>query len=830
MSDQIHNFRKLRRLKFVEAKTSIGFGSNFITKIIKFLFYFSMVLLIMLALASVTGISSFNSGLFAIFLSLTLALFIVLNFNTGFLDSLKKNQTFKKGQTDINYIFSFELIVILSELFKRDASLNTVIKKIVNTKRSRFVIDKIGFRPEHLEKVINNFPSNVNFDDLWEVIVAEAINTAIEQTSSNVSSADVLYGILKQSNEYKQISLELELEDSDVKNIIFWANRHFNEIENQPNLIERLKRGSAGIGQDWSSGYTLAINNYGMDLTQKGISGSYSIEGRWDVVQKIESALTNDAKRSCLLVGPTGVGKTTIGFGLAKKLFWGLSEPEINYHRVVKLDAQSIASSSTNKSEIQKILTNILNDAVRAGNVILFIDEIQSLFASNDTLGSINASEVIQPYLENANIRIVGTITERDYETYIRPKGAIAGNFEVIKVEPTNEEQTMKILCDMAIYVQNKKNKYLTYASLKEIYRISSTLNEGKELPAKAIDLLLEISSSREITEKHITKEAVLSHIQKVKGIPVSNLDQQSKSVLLGLEEKIKSRLIGQGEAVTAVVSALKRVLTQERKNQKPIGSFLFLGPTGVGKTELAKSLAWAYFGSEKTMIRMDMNQYKDIDAINRFVGKKITEKNELEGGDFVKQIRQQPHSVILLDEIEKANKEVLDLFLQILDEGYLTDGLGQRVSLANNIIIGTSNAGALEIKRLINQGVTNPKDQILNKIQEDGTFKPEFLNRFDGIIVFSPLRPEEILNVASLMINKTIKSYLRKGYKIRLQNELIIKLAEDGYQPDLGARPMQRMIQDKLEAYIADRILDNTFQKGGEYEIRLGDIYGAIQ
>jgi ATP-dependent Clp protease ATP-binding subunit ClpB len=351
----------------------------------------------------------------------------------------------------------------------------------------------------------------------------------------------------------------------------------------------------------------------------------------------------------------------------------------------------------------------------------------------------------------------------------------------------------------------------------------------GKEMPAKAIDMMLEIISSKE-TSKHITKEETLAFIQKNTNIPVADLGQESRQKLINLEAKIKTRLIGQEEAVSAVTNSLKRALTQERKDTKPIGSFLFLGPTGVGKTELAKSLAWAYFDNEDTMVRMDMSQFKDVGSIRNFIGHKVSGKTELEGGEFVKKIRQNPYSVVLLDEIEKADKEILDLFLQVLDEGYLNDGAGEKVSLANNIIIATSNAGALEIKDAINKKVENYQVEIIDQIQKKGIFKPEFLNRFDGIILFKPLQQSEIEKVAELSIIKVLGSYQKKGYKIKIDHTLVGALAKEGYQPDLGARPLQRVIQNRLENFIAEKILNESYQKGGEYEIKIEDIYGVSQ
>lgn len=751
--------------------------------------------------------------------------FVVLNFITGYLEGLAQKQLYLTSANDVNGLLSFDVLRCAQALTAAEPDVYAFIRKVVKTKRVQFVIEKMNLSNEQFEALLKSLPQQVSQTHLLGYIIEEALGSASSEPGQSITSADIFYGVLKMCKNYQQTCLALELDDSDIQNIIFWANRYFGYRETVITLADKLKTAAAGIGSDWSAGYTLTLNKYGTDITRESLAGGFSVEGREDILESIEAALVNESKQSCLLIGPTGVGKTTIAYALANKLFWGKSTAtELNYKRVVRLNAQAVAAASNDMAYVQNILTGILNDAVTAGNVILFIDEIQSLFAVNDSLGSINAAEIIQPYLENSNIRIIGTITEGDYESYIRPRPAIAGNFESIKIEPADSATTIKIMCDIAIYKTAKYRRQISFGAIKEIYRLSERFDSGKEMPARAIDMLLEIVSAKNIGS-NIDKAAVQGYFQTSTKIPVAELNEESKTNLMQLQEKIASRLIGQTEAVEAVVGALKRALTQERKSAKPIGSFLFFGPTGVGKTELAKSLAWAYFGDEEAMIRMDMSQYKETGSIRNFIGYKIPGKTELDGGEFVKKVRQKPHSVILLDEIEKADHEVLDLFLQALDEGYLNDGAGQKVTLTNTIIIATSNAGALEIKDAVSKGEKDFKDRVLDSIQNSGIFRPEFLNRFDGIILFKPLTEEEILKVATLSINKVIASYAAKGYQFAISDELVRQLAKEGYQPELGARPMQRVIQDKLENFVADRILDNTYQKGGSYTINLTDL-----
>ena len=807
--------------KILEARIFWIFNNPHLKKALKSLMYLVLLFSVIIFVAESANYLEKDLNVFYFFV-IFIVLFILYNFSSGYLKDLEKKQMLHKKE--LGDILSFETILCVRFLVQKSPKTNLFIEGLLKSSRVLFLTERLGIDKKTAIESLSFIKNN----DLGQVL-SLAINNSTLGLDKNpyeaLNSAEMFYGLISISPNYQKLCLELELEEADIKNVVYWTNRQFRNLEHIPTTHEKLQSAQAGIGQDWGSGYTLSLNRFGQDLANKGISGGYSIEGREDVVKKIEDVLLNEGKRCCLLLGPAGVGKTTIGSGLAAKLFWGLSDPALNYKRVFKLDAQALSSFSKDRSTIQMALTSLLNDAIRAGNIILFIDEVQSLFVDNGELGRINAAEVIQPYLENSRIRIIGTITNADYESYIRPKAAIAGSFELINVEPTEEGPTLKILCDLAVYYEKKYRKKISYAGIKEIFRVVSLIAGGKEMPAKAIDILLKIISSKEMPEK-IEKEDVLTYLQKNTKIPVASLDSESKEYLLGLEDKIKSRLIGQEEAVLAVVNSLKRALTQERSSKKPIGSFLFLGPTGVGKTELAKSISWAHFGNEDSMVRMDMSQYKSLDSVGNFIGKRVPGRSELEGGEFVKKIRQNPYSVVLLDEIEKANKEILDLFLQALDEGYINDGAGERISLLSNIIIATSNAGALDIKEAVNSGKLDYEGEIIEKIQKEGIFKPELLNRFDGIIMFKPLTETEILKIVLLTLEKTLNSFKKKGFNVSVEDRLIAVLAKEGYQPDMGARPLKRVIQNRIENHLADMILKNTLLKGDSYTLKVEEIY----
>ncbi|MEK7447775.1 MAG: ATP-dependent Clp protease ATP-binding subunit [Patescibacteria group bacterium] len=723
-------------------------------------------------------------------------------------------------------ICDFETVKILALVNLESPDILDFYGKLLGTRRVSFIASEMGMNDEFNQRMVSGLPKDKN---LLPQIFAYALENAINEKSRFITTADVFYGFIKCSATLEQALMSVEINEDDLFNIVFWANNLFEKVLYPKTLLEKMHSKNAGLAEGWTSGYTLFLDRFSTDVTNPSYFGSFSAQGREQILTHMENTLSKEAKNNCILVGDTGSGKTSLVYGFAEKIYWGDTLPELSHKRIVALDTSVLLSGVQDVSEVHERLLGVLNDAVRAGNVILFIDNIHDLFAGGgDKVGTVDASEIIAPYLQNSSLRIIGISDNAHYQTYIVPHTQIAGNMERIEVPPTDENQTIRILEDLSLYFSSKFGIRITYNALKEVYKLAERFVGDKGFPARAVDMLENVctsakNSDTKILDRHVTDKLAESTLN----VPIQEAEGSERETLLNLEEKLHSRVIGQEEAVKAVSQALQRARTQVTDTKRPIGTFLFMGPTGVGKTELSKALAWAYFGNEENMVRMDMNEFQEASAVDRFIGRQTPGSEVLEGGDFVKKVREKPFSVVLLDELEKAHPDILNLFLQILDEGYFTDGMGNKVSFQNSIIIATSNAGANLIREGVTSGKTseNLKTELLNYLQSQGIYKPEFLNRFDGAIVFKPLTKEELLKIAGLMFENTCAGLKQKGYVIQIEQPALEKLVEWGYQPEFGARPMRRVFQDRLESMLAKKILEGTVQKGAPFMVKLSDI-----
>lgn len=830
----------MAQLNFTKNRKNITAAklSSLDNKVIKMMLEAFSVLGLISIILLVAGIFVLDLPLLAelflkIFRPIGLVSFVLLIFiKNYFRETQDKNRIPENAVTiDVFSVCELETIKILDTINLENPDIMDLYSKMLSTRRVGFIANEMGMDQKFNETLFSGLAKGQN---LLPQIFSYAVESATKEGTMFVTTADLFYGFLRCSTTLEQALMHLEINSDDLFNIVFWSNNFFNKVLYPKRLFEKMNSKSAGLAEGWASGYTLYLDRFSVDITNPRYFGSFSALGREKILNHLENTLSKESRNNCILVGEAGAGKTSIVYGFAEKIYWGETLPELSHKRIVALDASGLLSGIREPGEAHERLLGVLNDAVKAGNVILFIDNIHDLFAGGDEkVGTIDASEIIAPYLASSALRIIGISDNAHYQTYIVPHTQIAGNMEKIEVPPTDENQTIRILEDLSLYFSSKFGITITYNALKEVYKLAERFVAEKGFPARAVDMLENVcNSARNNKAKVLDRHVVDQLAEQTLNVPIQEAEGDEKEKLLKLEEKLHSRVIGQEEAVKAVSQALQRARTQVTNTKRPIGTFLFLGPTGVGKTELSKALAWAYFGSEDSMVRMDMNEFQDAGSSDRFIGKQVTGSEKLEGGDFVKKVRERPFSVILLDELEKAHPDILNLFLQILDEGYFTDGMGNKVSFQNSIIIATSNAGANLIREGVSKGVKSEdlRTQLLNFLQSEGIYKPEFLNRFDGTIVFKPLTKEELLKIAGLMFEATCAGLKQKGYIIQIEEPALNKLVEWGYQPEFGARPMRRIFQDKLESMLAKKILEGTVQKGTPYLVRAGDFEDSGQ
>ena len=475
--------------------------------------------------------------------------------------------------------------------------------------------------------------------------------------------------------------------------------------------------------------------------------------------------------------------------------------------------------------QILERLKIILSEAVNAGNVILVIDEIHNYLGSEKGPAAVNITPVILPYLSSPNFQIIGITNYEAYHKYIETNPAAKNLFVKVEVNEPTAEQTIYILEDMLPGLERRYGVTVSYRVLRDVVRLTEQYIQDVPFPGKAIDILTEVLSyANSRGEKFVPIEYVNSIVSERVEVPVGTIKEDEREKLLTLEDKIHQRVVDQEEAVKLISEAMRRARAGLKGGKRPIGSFLFLGPTGVGKTETSKALAEVYFGSKDRMIRFDMTEYQEADSLNRMIG--FAEKGE--PGLFTKAITENPFSLVLLDEIEKTHPNILNLFLQVFDEGWLTDAFGRKVSFTNAIIIGTSNAGAELIRENVKAGkpLDSFREELTDYLLKKGIFKPEFLNRFDAVVVFKPLTHEHLIKIAILMMNDLSKRlYEGTGIRLVVNPDLVDKIVELGYEPEFGARPMRRVIQDEIESRVAKRMLEQNLKRGDFVEIKASEI-----
>jgi len=575
-----------------------------------------------------------------------------------------------------------------------------------------------------------------------------------------------------------------------------------------------------GLGRDWANGYTPKLNQFGSNISLS--IEKYGSHFGWLTTSQGVQAIKNAFSQGTTtvgLIGEPGVGKTSYVYALAQLLLQETNDRNLAHRQVVVLSPSAILSSAKHPGELEEIVMSLLIETSQAGHIILFLDDAQLFFKGGP--GSFDMTQILLPVLRSRAVQLVMAMSPHDYQQLKINSPSFANLITPVMLSEPPEPDVMRILEDNALAFESRNKVLIPYEALRETYRLSGRYMQDSAFPGKAIQLL-ENSLSYSEHGNVITAVSVQNAIEQSRGVRVSSAAPAEADSLLHLEDKIHERMINQSYAVKVVASALRRARAGVANPRRPIGSFLFLGPTGVGKTELAKAVAATYFNAESSIIRLDMSEYQQADDVRRLLSNGAEESRSL-----IMAVRQQPFAVVLLDEIEKAHPNILNLLLQLLDEGQLTDVSGKPVSFKDCVIIATSNAGAQSIRERVARGeeLESFQQEFTDELINSGQFKPELLNRFDEIVLFRPLNEQELAQVVVLMMGDINRTLSNQNIAVELTPAAVAQVVSTGYDARLGARPMRRALQRAVEDGIANRILRGETRPGDHVVLDVADL-----
>jgi len=630
--------------------------------------------------------------------------------------------------------------------------------------------------------------------------------TIADSLDGKVTAGVFILAMVRQLPSRETILGHLRLTDDDLLKGVEWYHHLADLIEHR----QRHTKQPGGIGRDWSFGWIPQLSRFGTNISQSGTMARDGV--RTETLTQLTSGLSGNGG-TIGLVGRDGVGKTELVYELASKLIRPTDSvpKDLWYQQVFMLDASRLLSATGNqKGGLEQLVTVLLNEAFAAKNIIICLDNAELFF--EDGVGSVDLTPLLLPIIEAGRLRMILTMDEQRFLQISKRTPALTSAMNRIFVPPTDEVQTLKVLEDHLPIIEHNRKVTIMYQALKEAYRLSQRYVYDVAMPGQAITLLTQAAEYAE--NGLVTARSVSMAIEKMTGVKTATADDSDeRERLLNLETIIHQRMIGQERAVSVVSDALRRARSGVGNTNRPIGTFLFLGPTGVGKTELAKSLAAAYYGGEQTIIRLDMNEFVSPDDVARLIADGADDPSSLTA-----QVMKQPFSVVLLDEIEKAHSSVLTTLLQLLDEGILRDVRNREISFRDTVVIATSNAGADRIQEYVQRGYSLPQfeETFINELIGSHIFHPEFLNRFDEMVVFSPLDRAQLLQVVDLMLDDVNKNLTDKNITVSVAQDAKEYLVEAGYDPRLGARPMRRVVQRAVENTVAKLLLSNEVTPGG--------------
>ena len=711
----------------------------------------------------------------------------------------------KLNQPKVEIIHLFRVLLKVKEVQSLFIRLNVDAKKLVE------LID------HHLiDKTISDFSGRSELSSALKEVLILAFVDAYDLDQDSVDILNIISFCYQKDPRLAEVLYDLEIDQDKITNTVEWfrVNRQMLANYNSFNRSALLKPGT-GMNRAYTAIATPILDHFSRDLTiQSKYNRNDICVGRKDEIDAIFESF-GGGHSGVLLVGSVGVGKSAIVNGLARLMVEEKVPEFMKDKRLVELDVARLISGA-DASQAEERLLEAISEINRSGNIILYIDDVEKLIGiSAGSQESLDLSEVLADALNKKNLLCLSSATTESYNKYIENK-SLGNSFTTIGIAEPKFNESIQILESKVGLLESKYDIFIVYSALEQAVKMSERYLHDKFLPLKAIDLLEKAALNAEKNfqndpEKYFcNQDNVAAAIGEITGIPASKVTLDESKKLLSLESEIHKRLIGQEEAVSAVSASLRRARVELKEGKRPIASFLFLGPTGVGKTELAKAVSEVYFGDEDYLVRVDMSEYQYPDSVKKMIG-------DSDGtlGYLTEAVRKKPFSLILLDEIEKAHPDILNLFLQLFDDGRLTDGQGRTISFTESIIIATSNIGAVYIQDEIraNASINIIKQELIDN-QLNKYMKPELINRFDGIIVFKPLSEDDVMAVATLMLKKIKKNLSDKGINLKADKDGVKILAHEGYDPKFGARPLRRLLQDKIEDDIANRLLSGELKR----------------
>jgi ATP-dependent Clp protease ATP-binding subunit ClpC len=652
-----------------------------------------------------------------------------------------------------------------------------------------------------------------------QAVWTEAVSLREQLGFSHISGSILVVALMRNFPEHEGFLAHLRLSDEDLIRGVQWQ-QHIRDLITRHNKPKR----TGGIARDWSFGYIPMLTRFGQNISEQIARGgllSADLEAHTQALDQLINTFGNAGHQNAVLVGAAGVGKTTIVHAFAERLLDASAAiPEnLKFRQVIILDSSALIAAAPGRGELENLIMQVLGEAYSAKNIIICLDNAQLFF--EEGIGSVDLTNMLLPILEAGRLRIILTMDEQRYLQIGQRNGGLINALNRISIAQANKDETIAVMRDQLIITEFQRKVTYTYQSLEEAFRLSERYIHDLAMPGRALKLMQSAAAYGD--DGFITAQSVQKAIEQTMNIKVGVASgEEERKKLLSLEELIHKRMINQTRAVGVVSDALRRARAGVRNQNRPIGTFLFLGPTGVGKTELAKALADVYFGGESRMIRLDLNEYVRPEDVTRLIADGADDPMSLTA-----QAMKQPFSVVLLDEIEKAHPQVLTTLLQLLDEGILRDIKNREVSFRDSIIIATSNAGADRIREYIERGyqLEQFEKQFVDELINTNQFRPEFLNRFDEIVTFRPLNKEELVQVIDLMLAGINKTMAPQKITVNVAHDAKLLLVDRGYDPRLGARPMRRIVQRAVENTVARQMLSGAVNPGSTIEITLDQV-----